>query len=63
MRVPKKQTMLTDDMPQCYHIIKARGGQAERSRLQSASAVVKEMEGFNKISPNETARVGSPFCI
>ena len=55
--------MLTNDMPQCYHIVMARGRQREGCRLQAASAVVKESEGFNDMSANEATRVGSSFRL
>lgn len=55
--------MLTDDVPQCNYIVKARGWQAKGCRLQTASAVVKELEGFDNMATNEYARVGCSFCL
>ena len=55
--------MLTNDMPQCYHIIKARGRQAEWSRLHTAPAVVKKLERFYTVSPNKTALTVSPLGL
>ena len=56
-------TMLTNDVPQCDDVVQARGWQAEGSRLQAASAVVKEMEGFDDMPPDSTARVGGAFGL
>ena len=41
--------MLTDDVPQRDDIVVARGGQAERSRLLAASAVMVGMEWFDNV--------------
>ena len=50
-------------MPQCDDIVVARGRNAERCRLQSASAVVKELERFDNTLTNKTARIGSPLRL
>lgn len=44
--------MLTNDMPQSDDIVIARGGQAERCRLQTTSAVEIRMEWFDDMLPD-----------
>ncbi len=44
-------TMSTNDVPQCYDVIVARGRQAEGSRFPAAPAVVVGIKGFDAMLP------------
>ena len=45
----------TNDVPQRNDIVVARGRQAERRRLQPASAVVERFKEFDNVSPDNAA--------
>ena len=45
-------TMSTNNVPQCYDVIVARGRPAEGGRFPAASAVVVGIKGFDDMLPN-----------
>ena len=49
--------MLTNDVPQCNHIVFARGRQWENGGFARFPDVVKEIKGFNFLKSFQSARI------